>query len=224
MLADINNHQLDTWQITQHCGDKCSEGLSLLLIHSLCPTQTSESCSVTVPCCFLMCEARNLGVLFDSELSFDAQVTKLVQSFVQLRYLTKIRSLIFLCRFRKGHCNALYSGTSKQNIQSLQLIRNAAARLLTHTKRSDHITPVLAALHWQPVSFTINFKILLLVFKALNGQAPAYICDLLTPCEPDRCLRSSGRALLMVPKSRLCCQDPSAMELPAWISQADKLF
>ncbi len=81
----------------------------------------------------------------------------------------------------------------------MQLIQNAAARLFTRTKKSDHITPILAALHWLPVSFRIDFKILLLVFKALKGQASAYICDLLTPYEPDRCLRSSGRALLMVP-------------------------
>ncbi len=40
-------------------------------------------------------EARNLGVLFHSTLSFDAQVTKMVQCcFVQLRHLTMIRSCI----------------------------------------------------------------------------------------------------------------------------------
>ncbi len=51
------------------------------------------------------------------------------------------------------------------------------------------------------MSLRIYFKILLLVFEALNGQIPVYICDLLIPYEPDRCLKSSGRALLMVPKS-----------------------
>ena len=85
----------------------------------------------------------------------------------------------------------------------LQLIQNAAAWFLTCTKRCDHITLILAALHWLPVSFRIYFKILLLLFKALNGQAPAYICDLLTPFEPNRHLRSFSRALLMVAKSRL---------------------
>ena len=53
------------------------------------------------------------------------------------------------------------------------------------------------------LSFKIDFKILLLVFKALNGLPPAYIFDLLTPYEPDCCLRSSDRALLMDPISRL---------------------
>ena len=43
----------------------------------------------------------------------------------------------------------------------------------------DHITPVLATLHWLPVKFRIDFKILLLAFKAVNGLAPAYLPNLL---------------------------------------------
>lgn len=60
---------------------------------------------------------------------------------------------------------------------------SAAARFWTSTKRIAHITPVLVALHQLPVSFRIDFKILLLVFKALKGLAPAYACDLLIPHE-----------------------------------------
>ncbi len=141
-------------------------------------------------------------------------MTKVVQScFAQLRQLTKIKSFLSLADLEKvihafissrlDYCNALYSGISKRNLQRLQLIQNAAARLLTRTKKRDHITPILAGLHWLPVSFRIDFKILLLVFKALKSQASVYICDLLIPYEPDHCLRSSSRALLMVPKSRL---------------------
>ena len=42
---------------------------------------------------------------------------------------------------------------------------NAAARLLMSCKKYDHITPVLINLHWLPVRYRINFKILLLTFK-----------------------------------------------------------
>ncbi len=95
------------------------------------------------------------------------------------------------------------------------MIQNSAARLLTHTKKRDHITPILASLHCLPVSFRIDFKILLLVFKALKSQAPVYICDLLIPYEPDHCLRSSGRALLLVPKSRLFTKGDRAFAIRA---------
>ncbi|KAF7646225.1 hypothetical protein LDENG_00191430, partial [Lucifuga dentata] len=68
--------------------------------------------------------------------------------------------------------------------------------------------PILAGLHWLPVCFRINFKILLLVFKALHSQAPIYICD---PYKPDCCLRSSGRNLLIVPE-------------PCLINKGDRAF
>ena len=53
--------------------------------------------------------------------------------------------------------------------------------LSTRKKTGDYITPIIAALNlWLPVCLRIDFMIVLLVFKALNGLAPAYICDLLT--------------------------------------------
>ena len=44
---------------------------------------------------------------------------------------------------------------------------------------SDRITPSLYQLHWLPINYRIKFKILLFVYKALNGIAPSYISDLL---------------------------------------------
>lgn len=64
-------------------------------------------------------------------------------------------------------------------------------------------TPVLASLHWLPVCFRIDFKILFITFKAINGLAPDYIFDIWTPYEPSCGLRSSGRGLLSIPGSRL---------------------
>lgn len=61
----------------------------------------------------------------------------------------------------------------------------------THTKRSNHITNPCC--HSVVVSFRIDFfKSLRLVFTAMNGLAPACICDLQIPYELDCCLRSSG--------------------------------
>jgi len=66
----------------------------------------------------------------------------------------------------------------------LQLIQNAAARVLTGTRKRDHISPVLASLYWLPVKFRIEFKILLLTYKALHGQAPSYLEELIAPYYP----------------------------------------
>ncbi len=74
--------------------------------------------------------------------------------------------------------------------------------MLTRTRKRAHITPVLKSLHWLPVCFRIDFKVLLLVYKALNGLAPLYLSDLLLSYEPVRALRSSGSGFLTVPKVR----------------------
>ena len=58
-------------------------------------------------------------------------------------------------------------------------------------------------LHWLPVKFRVEFKIALLVYKALNGMAPDYIADLLL--EKLDCsyqLRSNDQGLLFIPKTR----------------------
>ena len=68
-------------------------------------------------------------------------------------------------------CNALFAGLPKQSVGRLQLIQNAAARVLTRTRKFEHITPILKSLHWLPVQHRISFKILLMVYKALNGLA-----------------------------------------------------
>ena len=81
-------------------------------------------------------------------------------------------------------------------------MQNAAARFLTNTSRRAHITPVLFTLHWLPVRFRIDFKILFFVFKALNGLAPEYLSEILTLREHSRSLRSSNQLVLEVPRSR----------------------
>ena len=99
---------------------------------------------------------------------------------------------------RLDYCNGLYTTLSR-----LQLVQNTAARILTNTNRRAHITPVLASLHWLPIKARIDFKILLITYKALHGLAPLYIVELLPPKPNARSLRSSNKGLLEVPVSYL---------------------
>ena len=99
--------------------------------------------------------------------------------------------------------NSLLYGLPKHLLSRLQSIQNTAARVVTCTRKFDHITPVLKQLHWLPVCYHIIFKILLLVYKALNGTAPYYISELLKYNTSQRKLRSSSQHLLATPKARL---------------------
>ena len=60
-------------------------------------------------------------------------------------------------------------------------------------------------LHWLPVEQRIQYKLLILVYKALNGLAPEYISDLLQEYVPTRALRSAGAHLLLEPKTITRC-------------------
>jgi len=60
----------------------------------------------------------------------------------------------------------------------------------------EHLTPVL---HWLPVSFRINYKVLLLTHECRNGHAPPYLRELITLQTSNRTLSS----LFGVPNTRL---------------------
>ena len=133
---------------------------------------------------------------------------------------------------RLDYCNAVYVGVNQASISRLQLVQNAAARLLTGTRKQEHISPVLASLHWLPVRYRIDFKVLLFAFKCLNNLAPTYLSDLLEPYVPSKTLWSSDQLLLAVPKTRLKLRGNRAFavaapklwnELPLHVRQAPTL-
>ena len=76
---------------------------------------------------------------------------------------------------------------------------NSAARLVTKTKKRDHITPVLRKLHWLTIDKRIVFKVLIITYKALHGLSPKYISDLLTLKRSSRILRSNYQDSLRPP-------------------------
>ena len=56
---------------------------------------------------------------------------------------------------------------------------------------SPLVRRLLKSLHWLPVKQRITYKLLLYVYKALNGLAPMYIFNCLKLYVPKRNLRSS---------------------------------
>ena len=72
------------------------------------------------------------------------------------------------------------------------------ARLICKESKYCHITPLLVDLHWLPVKFRIEFKILLIVFKIFRGLAHSYLSFLITSKPVSKCnLRSSSDGTLL---------------------------
>ncbi len=151
------------------------------------------------------------GVLFDQTLSFEPHVKEVTkEAFFHLRKIAKIRSILSLkdaetlihafVTSRLDYCSVLLSGLPKKSLRSLQMVQNAAARTLTGLSRYEHISPVLAALHWLPVRVRADFKVLLLTYKILNGLAPVCLSDLVNTYVPVRPLCSLVTSCLIVPK------------------------
>ena len=103
---------------------------------------------------------------------------------------------------RLDYCNSVLYGISSSNLSKLQRVQNALARTVMGTRRHQHITLVLAELHWLPVTARIQFKIALLTLKTLTTHQPSYLFDLLQAHQPSRQLRSASRNLLDVPRMR----------------------
>ncbi len=122
------------------------------------------------------------------------------KNFFHLRNIAKLQNMLSVSEAEKlvhafmtsrlDYCNALLGGCPASSISKLQIVQNAAARVLTRSRKYDHITPILQSLHWLPIKFRISYKILLLAYKALNYLAPAYLTNLLSRYNPTHSLRS----------------------------------
>ena len=75
------------------------------------------------------------------------------------------------------------------------------ARILTGHSIYNHITPVLKSLHWLPVHQRIQFKILVIVFKAVNHTAPVFMQELVNLRKTPKALRSADQLVFEVPFS-----------------------
>ena len=79
---------------------------------------------------------------------------------------------------RIDYCNSLLYGVADGLVAKLQAIQNVAARLVTGTRKYNHVSPVLRSLHWLPVRHRVTFKLAVLVYKSLHALSPSYLACL----------------------------------------------
>ncbi|MEO1006360.1 MAG: reverse transcriptase family protein [Cyanobacteria bacterium J06638_38] len=152
--------------------------------------------------------AKNLGVIFDEYMKMDEHVKGLVRSsYAAIRKIGRLREYLdknsteklvhAFITSRLDYCNSMLYGIPDNLLCHLQRLQNTAARLVTRTRKHEHITPVLHSLHWLPVRQRISFKILLLTYKCIHGNAPQYLQDTIKVHQPSRSLRSSKSTVLV---------------------------
>ena len=153
-----------------------------------------------------------LGVTLDSNMNMQQDVVNTCRSsYMHIRKINSIRkylskeSTLTLVNatvlMRLDYCNSIYTGLPQKTLHKLQLVQNAAARLITQT-RHYHISPILKELNWLQVTQRCQYKILVLTFKVLHNEAPAYIANLFNWYTPARTLRSASTTSLVPNKNK----------------------
>ena len=157
---------------------------------------------------------RDIGVVIDDTMSMAVHVSRVCQvTYCQISSIAKIRKCLTtaacktivhaLVMSRVDYGNALLFGLPEMFLYKLQMIQNSTARLVTGTHGRDHITPVLFKLHWLPVRYWIELKLLVLMYQAVHHLGPAYLTSLVTPYAPTRSLRSAAHRSLTIPRYNL---------------------
>ena len=151
---------------------------------------------------------RNLGVMFHQHLSMHDQVTSIIQSCnyhlrnigCARKYLTReacqtaVQAMVIS---RLDYCCSLFTNIPEKEIHRLQIVQNRAARIITRARPTDHITPILADLHWLPIYLRIKFRLMVHTYKCIHGTAPSYLAEKLTRYVPARTLRSAHDSTIL---------------------------
>ena len=132
-----------------------------------------------------------LGVKLDQNLTLKEQVSS--KCGLAMANIKKVRSIrnyisVALCNqivvalvlSHLDYANALYNGLPKCTLTKLQRIQNVAAKLVLGRKQQDSSRQSLADVHWLPVKYRIMYKICMLVYKCLTGNAPNYLKSLIS--------------------------------------------
>ena len=132
-------------------------------------TCTKFSCSTPPKQYLSISGSKNLGVIFDSDNSFDNHVAKVCRAcYYHLRDLRRIHKFLgvetaillanAMVSSRLDYCNSLLYGVSKSNKAKLQRVQNALCRIIFRLDKMSHVTPFLKKLHWLPIQHRILFK------------------------------------------------------------------
>ncbi|XP_064645923.1 uncharacterized protein LOC135499188 [Lineus longissimus] len=154
---------------------------------------------------------KDLGAWLEGDMSMRMQVKMTCKAAVASLYkIGRIRKFLdkrsaerlvqAFITSRLDSNNGILYGLPDTTLAPLQRVQNMAARLICRAKKFDHVTPLLKELHWLPIKARIEFKVLCVIHKSLNGVGPEYLNDLLL--ETEGRTRSATFKTLQVKRTR----------------------
>ena len=164
-----------------------------LLLDSSQSENLPVSLQIGQTCVHFADSAHNLGVIFDSSLiyersGFTLEELDLSGSILPLKpqnpWSPPLSSL--------NYCNALLAGVFQKHLAKLQRVMNCAARFVCRSSKCEHISSLLADLHWLPVCHRLEYKITTVCYNVILGSAPPYLADFLLLYTPSWSLYSSA--------------------------------
>ena len=127
------------------------------------------------------------------------QINRVKYLFDKRTLITIIDSLIF---GKLLYCSSVWANTIEKNIELLQSVQNFAARIISGTRKFDHVTLILKQLQWLIIIKQLAVRDATMVFKCLNGIVPPYLCEKLkTRSEVHNC-NTRNRDRLHIPLCR----------------------
>ena len=173
--------------------------IMLLLPNNLKNHHTINGSFIEGNCIRFSDTAKNLGFKFDKFLTMNSHVNDIVSHcYKMLADVGRIRNLLSnkqtellvhaIVSSRLDYCNLLLLGVNKSVINKFQKVQNTAARMIAKLRKYESVRETLKDLHWLRVEERVIFKLLVFVFKCINGLAPSTITELISIKNPQTVL------------------------------------
>ena len=171
-------------------------------------------------------QVRNLGVIFDNKLSWDAHVSTISRRCAGiLSGLSHVRHhlpndvivtlVTALVMSQVRYCISIYGNGSKKNLYQVQKVLNFAVRVIYGRRKFDHVSDLWVHLGWLRPQQLVEFATLNLAHKVIRGGKPDSLAALfqINLAKRDRNTRQDH--LYVVPrcktesgKRRFCVRGP----------------
>ena len=138
-----------------------------------------------------------LGAYLDSQLDFKLHIqTKCKAAMLNLLKIKAARKnltrtacnklVVALVLSHLDYANGILGGLPKSSLDKMQAVQNMAAKITLGRGKYDSTTSCLVQLHWLPIKFRIDYKIISIVHKCLHGEAPPYLTRMIEYTKPTR--------------------------------------